>query len=258
MDRRKQIEAIAESEEERMLLVRVCDKLERGYERDMPVSTGFLTLREQALVKQLLPHTHFWGGTEGADRKVAYYLPDYMTEEDYFGGEVISCIRGNFYEAGSLSHRDVLGALMGTGIRRDAIGDILIHEKCCEFFLLSELMRYLLDNLSSAGRQHLQLEQIDPKTVEKPPQAMKELRVTVSSLRLDSVLSAAFHISRGKATDAIRAGQVNLNSLTCLKPDKQVNSGDELSLRGSGKLRILELHGQTKKDRTAITVGIFL
>ncbi len=258
MDLNRRIATLAESDEERMLLVRVCDKLQRGYEREMPVSTAFLTPREQALVRQLLPHARFWGGIEGADRCVVYYLPDYMTEADYFDADVISCIRGSFYEAASLGHRDVLGALMGAGIRRDAIGDILIHEKCCEVFLLAELTRYLLDNLTSAGRQHLQLEQIDPKTVEKPPQAMKELRVTVSSLRLDSVLSAAFHISRGKAVDAIRAGQVNLNSLTCLKPDKSVNALDELSLRGSGKLRILELHGQTKKDRTAITVGIFL
>jgi RNA-binding protein YlmH len=80
----------------------------------------------------------------------------------------------------------------------------------------------------------------------------------VSSLRIDSVLSAAFHLSRGKTAEAIQTGKVNLNSLTCLKPDKQVNLNDELSLRGHGKLRILELHGQTKKDRTAITVGVFL
>ncbi|MBR6825196.1 MAG: RNA-binding protein [Oscillospiraceae bacterium] len=258
MEKRKQIDAIAESEEERMLLVRVCDKLERGYEREMPVSTGFLTLREQALVKQLLPHAQFWGGVEEADRKVAYYLPEYMSREDYFAEGVISCIRGTFYEADSLSHRDVLGALMGAGVRRDAIGDIILREKACEFFLLSDLTRYLMDNLTSAGRQHLHLEQVDPSTVEKPPQAMRELRVTVSSLRLDSVLSAAFHLSRGKTAEAIQAGRVNLNSLTCIKPDKQVSSGDELSLRGSGKLRLLEVHGQTKKDRTAITVGIFL
>ena len=87
---------------------------------------------------------------------------------------------------------------------------------------------------------------------------MKELRITVSSLRLDSILSGAFHLSRGKTAEAIRAGKVSLNSLICIKPDKQVDPGDELSLRGSGKLRILELHGQTKKDRTAVTVGIFL
>lgn len=257
MDIRNQIRAIAESDEEQMLLVRACDKLERGYEREIPVSTAFLTPREQALVKQILPHTEFWGGTEAADRRVAYYLPDYMSREDYFGEDVIACIRGRFYEADSLSHRDVLGALMGAGIRRDAIGDIIIREKSCEFFLLAELTKYLLDNLSSAGKQHLQLEQVDPATVEKPPQAMKPLRVTVSSLRLDSVLSAAFHLSRGKTQEAIQAGRVNLNSLTCMKPDKQLNIGDELSLRGHGKLRILEIHGQTKKDRTAITVGIY-
>lgn len=257
MDRKNQIRAIADSEEEQMLLVRVCDKLDRGYEREMPVSTAFLTPREQALVKQLLPHAEFWGGTEGTDRNVACYVPDYMTVEDYFAEDVITCIRGSFYDADSLSHRDVLGALMGAGIRRDAIGDIIIGEKTCTFFLLGELTKYLLDNLTSAGRQHLRLEQVDPTTVKKPPQAMKELRVTVSSLRLDSVLSAAFHLSRGKTAEAIQGGRVNLNSLTCIKPDKQVNVGDELSLRGSGKLCLLEIHGQTKKDRTAITVGIF-
>lgn len=257
MDRRNQIRAIADSEEERMLLVRVCDKLDRGYEREMPVSTAFLTPREQVLVKQILPHTQFWGGTERAERKVAYYLPDYMSKGDYFDGDVITCIRGSFYEADSLSHRDVLGALMGAGIRRDAVGDIIIREKSCEFFILAELTKYLMDNLTSAGRQHLHLEQVDPETVEKPQQAMKEQRVTVSSLRLDSVLSAAFHLSRGKTQEAIQGGYVNLNSLTCMKPDKQLNSGDDLSLRGKGKLRILEIHGQTKKDRTALTVGIY-
>ena len=195
MDRRNQIRAIADSEEERMLLVRVCDKLDRGYEREMPVSTAFLTPREQALVKQILPHTQFWGGTERAERKVAYYLPDYMSKGDYFDGDVITCIRGSFYEADSLSHRDVLGALMGAGIRRDAVGDIIIREKACEFFILAELTKYLMDNLTSAGRQHLHLEQVDPETVEKPQQTMKEQRVTVSSLRLDSVLSAVTILS---------------------------------------------------------------
>ena len=257
MDRKNRIRAVAESEEEQMLLIKACDKLDRGYEREMPVSTAFLTPREQVLVKQILPHAEFWGGTDGADRKVAYYVPEYMTREDYFGSDVINCIRGSFYDADSLSHRDVLGALMGAGIRRDAIGDIIIREKCCEFFLLADLTKYLLDNLTSAGRQHLHLEQVDPTSVEKPPQDMKELRVTVSSLRLDSVLSAAFHLSRGKTAEAIQGGRVNLNSLTCIKPDKQVAVNDEISLRGAGKLRLLEIHGQTKKDRTAITVGIF-
>lgn len=258
MERSKQIAAIAESDEEKMCLIRVCDRMERAREREMPASSAFLSPREQALVQQLLPKVSFWGGTEGAERCVAYYLPEYLEKEDYFTDGPIGCLRGDFYEANSLGHRDVLGALMGAGLRRDAVGDILIHEKHCEIFLLSDLIPYLMENLTGAGRQHLQLCQIDPSGVEKPPQSMKLLRVTVSSMRLDGVLSAAFHLSRGKAVEAINGGRVNVNSLTCIKPDRPVKELDEISLRGAGKLRILELHGQTKKDRTAITVGIYL
>ncbi len=258
MDRRRQIDALAESQEERMLLVRVLDKLERGEARQIPVATGFLSPREQALVRQIFPQCSFFGGTAGAQRQVACYVPEYMTLEDYFEDGPIACIQAKFYEENALAHRDMLGALMGAGIRRDAVGDIIVREKSCEFFLLSELTKYLLDNLTSAGRHHLQLAQVDPKSVEKPPQDMKMLRVTVSSLRFDSVISAAFHISRGKAVELIQAGKASLNSLTCLKADKTAAVLDEISVRGLGKLRILELHGQTKKDRTAITVGIYV
>lgn len=258
MDRSKQISAMSENDDEKMLLIRVCEKLERGMEREIPVATSFLSQREQALVQKLMPQCHFFGGTENTERNVAYWLPEYLTEEDFFADGPISCIRASFFEKNALSHRDMLGALMGAGIRRDAVGDIVIRENCCEIFVMRELCRYLMDNLTSAGRHHLSLEEIDPASVEKPPQKMKEARITVSTMRFDSVLAAALHLSRSSAVDAIRAGNAAINALTCLKPDKAVCEGDELSLRGHGKLKILELHGQTRKDRSALTIGIYL
>lgn len=259
MEQKKQIAALAESEEERMLLVRVCDRLERAQERDIPASTAFLSPREQALVRRLLPQCAFFGGTDGAERTVAFYLPDYLTREDYFDAEgPIACLRLRFYEENSLSHRDILGALMGLGIRRDAVGDICLHEKHCDIFILAELARYLLDNLTSAGRQHLSCERIALSQAEKPPQKLREVRVTVSSLRLDAVLAAAFHLSRGAAAEAVNAGRTAVNSLTSCKPDRLLAEGDEISLRGSGKFRILTLGGETKKGRLALTVGIFI
>lgn len=258
MERSRQIAAIAENEEERLRLVRACDRLERASEREQSASSAFLSPREQALVRQLLPNCTFWGGTEGAERAVAYYLPEYLTKEDFFDGGVIACLRASFYEKNALSHRDMLGALMGAGLRRDAIGDIYLHENHCEFFVLEELARYLLDNLTAAGRHALHLEKIDPRSVQKPAQQRKELRLSVASLRLDSVISAAFHLSRGTAAEAIRAGRVAVNSLTCLKPDRAVAENDELSLRGAGKLRVLHLDGETRRGRTALTVGIYL
>lgn len=257
MDRNRQIAAIAESEEERMLLVRVCDRIERAMERDTPAATAFLSQREQALVKLLLPDCRFFGGVANAERKAAYYLPDYLDEAHYFADGPIACVRASFYEANALSHRDILGALMGTGIRRDAVGDICLHEKDCDIFILAELERYLLDNLTEAGRQHLRLAPIPLSEARKEPQKLKELRVTVSSLRLDGVIAAAFHLSRGAALEAIRAGKAQINSLTCLKPDRAVEVGDELALRGCGKLKILREDGETRKGRLALTVGIY-
>ena len=82
--------------------------------------------------------------------------------------------------------------------------------------------------------------------------------MTVSSPRLDSVISAAFHLSRSSAADAVAAGRVNLNDLPCLKPDRAVQENDTVSVRGLGKLRVLALGGLTKKGRLALTLGKYL
>lgn len=257
MERSKQIEALAQTEEEKMLLLRVCDRLERAEEREIPAATAFLSLREQALVSQILPACQFFGGTALAERKIAFYLPDYLSQEDFFSDGPIVCIRASFYEENALSHRDLLGALMGSGIRRDAVGDICLHEKSCDLFVLSELSSYLLNNLTSAGRHHLKLEQIPLEAAVKLPQKFQEIRITVSSLRLDSVLSAAFHLSRGDTAAAIRAGKAERNNLTCLNPDRAVEECDTLSLRGYGKLKLCSVNGETRKGRIALTVGIY-
>lgn len=259
MERNSRVTAVTQEKDEQMLLIRALDKLERGMERESPVTTAFLTVREQALLKQLLPQCRFFGGTENTERRVAYYLPEYLTPEDFFDDDgPISCLRCSFYDEGGVSHRDLLGALMGTGIRRDAVGDLCLREKDGDIFILSELESYLLDNLTSAGRQHLHMEKISLADAIKPPQQMKELRTTVSTLRFDSVLAAGFHLSRGTAAEAICGGLASLDSLTCLKPDRPVREGSELSLRGKGKLRVLSIDGTTRKGRQGLTLGIYI
>ena len=170
----------------------------------------------------------------------------------------VACLRAAFFEENAVGHRDMLGALMGCGIRREAVGDLCLQPRQCDLFVTAELAPYLLDNLTSAGRAHLTLTRIAPSQADRPPQALQELRVTVSSPRLDSVISAAFHLSRGSAADAVAAGRVNLNDLPCLKPDRAVQENDTVSVRGLGKLRVLALGGLTKKGRLALTLGKYL
>ena len=243
MDRKKQIAALTDDEGERLLLAQACERLTRAEQRGIPAATVFLTPREQALLRQLLPQCRFWGGTPDAERAVAYWLPEYEDEDDYRENGPVACLRAAFFEENAVGHRDMLGALMGCGIRREAVGDLCLQPRQCDLFVTAELAPYLLDNLTSAGR---------------PPQTLQELRVTVSSPRLDSVISAAFHLSRGSAADAVAAGRVNLNDLPCLKPDRAVQENDTVSVRGLGKLRVLALGGLTKKGRLALTLGKYL
>lgn len=258
MEQSKRIAALAESEEERYRLELVCGRMERAKEREIPAASCFLSLREQALVRLLLPDCRFFGGTAETERAVAFYLPEYLTQEDYFLDGPIACLRAHFYEENTLTHRDVLGALMGAGIRRETVGDICLHGRTCDIFVLAELKKYLLDNLVSAGRVYLRLEEIPLAQAERLPQKLRELRLTVSSLRLDALVSAAFHLSRGRAVELICGGAAAVNSLTCLKPDRSVAQEDVISLRGLGKLRLLECGGMTKKGRIALTVGKYV
>ena len=162
MDRKKQIAALTDDEGERLLLAQACERLTRAEQRGIPAATVFLTPREQALLRQLLPQCRFWGGTPDAERAVAYWLPEYEDEDDYRENGPVACLRAAFFEENAVGHRDMLGALMGCGIRREAVGDLCLQPRQCDLFVTAELAPYLLDKLTSAGRAHLTLTRIAP------------------------------------------------------------------------------------------------
>ena len=132
MDRKKQIAALTDDEGERLLLAQACERLTRAEQRGIPAATVFLTPREQALLRQLLPQCRFWGGTPDAERAVAYWLPEYEDEDDYRENGPVACLRAAFFEENAVGHRDMLGALMGCGIRREAVGDLCLQPRQCD------------------------------------------------------------------------------------------------------------------------------
>lgn len=113
MDRKKQIAALTDDEGERLLLAQACERLTRAEQRGIPAATVFLTPREQALLRQLMPQCRFWGGTPDAERAVAYWLPEYEDEDDYRENGPVACLRAAFFEENAVGHRDMLGALHG-------------------------------------------------------------------------------------------------------------------------------------------------
>lgn len=259
---RKNIDKIAQTSEDRLLLAKLWDKLNVGFRRNIPASTCFLSPREQELARLLFgegQELHRFGGYPEAERRMLVFLPDYL-EEDWLMGEdsPTVCLRATYYEADTLSHRDFLGALMGAGIARETLGDILVGKGSCDFFLTAEIAPYVLQSFTDVGRTRVHLSQIPLGCAAPPPPQLQQVRDTLASPRLDSVISSGFRIGRGLAAAHISAGKCAVNGLSCLKPDKLISPGDQISVRGLGKLRLSQINGQTKKGRISVVIDRYV
>lgn len=259
---RSNIDKIAKTPEDRVLLAKVWDKINAGIRKNIPASTCFLSLRELDMANYLfgqLEGLFSFGGYADAERKMLVYLPDYLDESVlYEEDSPVVCLRASFYEGDTPTHRDFLGALMGAGIARETVGDICVGKGYCNFFVTAEIAPYIRQNFSSAGRTKVRLQSIPVTQAAVPEPETKEIRDTVSSLRLDSIISAGFRVSRGAAAEYITAGKVAIDGLPCEKPDKTVAEGAKISVRGLGKIQLTVVGGQTKKGRISITINRYI
>ena len=255
---RNNIEKIAHNPEDRVLLAKLWDKIQAGIRRNIPANTCFLTPREQEMARFLfgeVPGLHTFGGYGDAERKMLVYLPDYLEEDALIEDDSpLVCLRATFYEGDTPSHRDFLGALMGAGIARETVGDICVGKGTCDFFVTAEIAPYIEQNFLSAGRTKLRLSRIALQDASIPDPEVKEIKDTLASLRLDSVISSGFRIGRSLAAQHVSAGKAAIDGLPCEKPDKAVSEGCKISVRGLGKIKLVSINGKTKKDRISVTI----
>ena len=261
MDKSTIIAKTAQEPEDRLLLARVLDKYEQSQRKNIPAATPFLSPREQQLAQALLNAAGVRdgygldGGYEEAERKLLVFLPDWMEEAE---GELVF-LRASFHgQDSTLTHRDILGSLMGLGVERDRLGDILVSPHSADIIAAPSLRDFFLREWGEAGRVKLSVAEIGREELILPQVQVKLIRDTVSSLRLDAVTATAFSMSRGRAAELISAGRVNLDHVPCLKPDKPVAEGAVLTARGFGRARLREVGGLSKKGRTGITIERYL
>ena len=255
---RNHIEKIAHSSEDRMLLAKLWDKINAGIRKNIPANTCFLSPRELEMARYLFGEPeglYTFGGYGDAERKMLVYLPEYLEESALFEEDSpCVCLRAAFYQGDSPNHRDFLGALMGAGIGRETVGDICVGKDHCDFFVTQEIAPYILQNFTSAGRTKLHIEQIPLIFADIPEPEVKEIRDTMASLRLDSVISSGFRIGRSLASQYVASGKAAIDGLPCEKPDKQVAEGSKISVRGLGKIKLHTINGKTKKDRISVVI----
>ncbi len=259
---RSNIEKIAKTPEDRVLLAKLWDKINAGMRKNIPANTCFLSPRELEMAKFLFGQAeglYTFGGYGDAERKMLIFLPEYL-EEDALHGEdsPLICLRATFYEGDTPTHRDFLGALMGAGIARETVGDICVGKGSCDFFVTAEIAPYVEQNFLSAGRTKLRLTQIPINEVSVPEPEVKEIKDTLASLRLDSVIASGFRVGRSAAADYVTAGRVAIDGLPCEKPDKAITEGAKISVRGLGKILLKTAGGTTKKGRISVIIHRYI
>lgn len=259
---RNNIEKIAHNPEDRMLLAKLWDKINAGIRKNIPANTCFLSPRELEMARFLFgapEGLHAFGGYPDAERKMLVYLPEYLEEDALFDGDSpCVCLRCTFYQEDSPSHRDFLGALMGAGIGRETVGDICVGKEHCDFFVTAEIAPYIVQNFTSAGRTKLHIEKIPLCKADVPQPEMREIRDTMASLRLDSVISSGFRIGRSLASQYVTSGKTAIDGLPCEKPGKTVSEGSKISVRGLGKIKLTQVNGRTKKDRISVVIHRYI
>ncbi|MBR7133601.1 MAG: hypothetical protein IKD04_08745 [Clostridia bacterium] len=220
----------------------ICDKTQK------PKFLGFLSAEEAVLAERLLKTSivsfKLFGGYEDAQRVMLGCFPDWVENRKF----PITPITFTYRPVDTLSHRDFLGSLMALGLKREAVGDILIEQGKAVVFVTDEVADYIINQIQKIGRTGVisQLGYCSPL-----PQAgvLAEFSDTIASERLDCVISALCKISRGAAVEKISEGYVRVNSVLCEKITRTVVEGDVITVRGNGKFVADSLSDKTKKNR---------
>ncbi|MTH52654.1 RNA-binding protein [Bacillus mangrovi] len=246
-------------EEERGFIEKVLEWKEFAETSYSPRLTDFLDPREQEILRSVIGEQKevraaFHGGAEHAERKRALIYPDYMKPEaEDFSLSVFKVVYPSKFV--TIEHRHVLGSLMSIGLKRAKYGDILIENGGIQIVAAAEMDDFLRLQLTEIGKTKVELEQISLAEVYEKVEEWNEFSATVSSLRLDAVLSAIYQLSRPKVLPLIQAGHVKVNWRIAEQGSMECREGDVLSVRGYGRSKISGINGRTKKDKLRLTYG---
>ena len=242
-----------------LFLSKILDKASRAENTQRVEYSDFLDPSQRNIVNSILDQREgvnyfFSGGYPGAEREVVVFRPDFISEDDVEVTEIFKLLRVKPNKRDSLSHRDYLGALMGLGIKREKIGDILVGEDRCDIVILREMAEYVSYNLQKVGNTRVDVETADLSGIITPELKVKIINTTVASLRLDCISGAGFGISRTRASELIRGEKLNLNWEITDSVSKQVKEGDTISIKGRGRIVVEKVAGTTRKGRINITI----
>jgi photosystem II S4 domain protein len=249
-------EELLQSVENRDCVARVIDQAEQAIRTWEVALTDFLSppelVESQRIFSRLTEVQVITGGgyPQAERQRLAIARSELPLDESDVTVAALD-IAGNFL-FDTATHRDFLGAMLGTGIVREKTGDIIVlGERGAQVIVVPELVEFLEMNLTQVRSVPVKTRQIELSELKIRPPKKKEMTTVEASMRLDAIASAGFGMSRSKMADLINGGDVRVNWKDISQASHQVKPGDLIAVRGKGRLEVGEV-GITKKQRYRI------
>jgi len=239
---------------------KLLDKIFNVVKNHIIISTDFYDPYERYLVKSILNRfeeiKYFEiGGLQDSERKIFMIFPNYYEVRDIVTEIAFIRIKGNL---DGLKHKDFLGSILGLGIKRTKIGDILQHDKYADIAVKSEIKEFIIYNLEKIGRTNVLRTEIDVEDLIAVELEYESLNITVSSLRLDTIVCAIYNLSRQESAKLINSEAVKVNFEITDKMYRALNENDLISTKGYGRAIVESINGISKKGKFRITVKILV
>ena len=195
------------------------------------------------------------GISEGCEKNMIAVKPkDFPQEELYFPVKYFKVTnRSKFKE---LEHKHYLGTIMSLGIKRELMGDLIVEDDSCYGIVSEEIFDFLVDNLKEVGRNPVTVEEVNRNQV--PSLKFEELVDSVSSVRLDNIVSVMINNSRSKGLELIEAGEVSVNYVVDKEKNSTLKEGDIVTIRKKGKFIFEKILGENKKGKIRVLIKRFI
>jgi photosystem II S4 domain protein len=255
-------EELLKGVENREEIARIVDKAEQALRTWEVALTDFLSPPVLAEAQQIfgrLTEIQYiaWGGYPQAERQRIGMVRSEIPFDSSQIQVIALDIAGNFL-FDPANHRDFLGAILGAGIVRDKVGDIIVlGERGAQVLVVPEIAEFLETSLVQVRSVPVKTQRIDLSELKVRPPQKKEITTVEASTRLDAIASAGFGMSRSKMTDAIAAGDVRVNWKEVTQASYTVKTGDLISVRGKGRLEVNDVD-LTKKQRYRVQLTRFI
>ena len=252
------------SEDDKLFMAKLLDKINTVNTRNYMAFTDFLDLHQQTIAEEFLKREKinnyfFFGGNEYVERKVLFLYPDKLTEDIALeeAKKQLKIIRIGLptYNSEGYTHRDYLGGMMKLGVKREKTGDIFVNTTGADIVVIKDITKFLIESLPNLTRfSKSTIEALEIDELKLPELKFEEIIIIVPSLRMDSVVSEILRISRNKVTQIIEEERVSINFEVCLNRSKILKVGDKISIRGKGRFEVAEELGSTKKDNIRVKI----